>query len=29
MRRAWNSPQTEQDEISRYMFCPGSQTSMS
>src|SRR6266478_2250920 len=29
MRRAWKSPHTEQDEISRYMFWPGSQTSMS
>ncbi len=29
IRRAWNVPQVEQDEISRYAFWPGSQTSMS
>lgn len=28
-RRAWNWPQSEQDEISRKAFCPGSQTSTS
>ena len=28
-RRAWKSPKFEQDEISRYAFWPGSQTSRS